>query len=363
MTDLRKPRLAMVGFQGFGNIGDEALLTGIERVLDGVDARVETIFSGPSATTISAFPDARRMVTFRHLPTPGALRRLRRTDLLVLSGGGLFNDHWLTVVPRYAAWVLAARVSGARVAWLGVGIGPLRSAWSRWLTRRAADLSQLVLVRDAPSARLLGHFATVIPDPSLFNDRPSAIATASEIGLIVRAPAPHDKELNQPLVAALAEAAHHSYQRGLTPVVLTMAGVADDRFAARVLAEIERRSGVRGIRHERLGPNVADCLQRLARLRLIITVRLHGMLLGALAGVPSVSIIYDPKVRSQAAALGLDDLVVELDRVSGVALWSKAQRLLTDDRRAAVLQRVELLRARGPEVASLMQVTARAARR
>ncbi len=352
MSRSRRPQLATVGFQGFGNLGDEALLAGIERLLDGTDAQVSTVFSGPCPETIDVFPEARRVVTLRHLPTLTALRRLRNIDLLILAGGGLFNDHWRTVVPRYAAWVLAARLTGARVAWVGVGVGPLQSAWSRWLTRLAAHASQVVLVRDRKSAALLGsETVAVVPDPSLFNDRPPARETGTELGLIVRPPTRRHASRSMALVRALAEVGVSARARGLDPVVLTMAGAADRPFATSVAREMARR-GLPGVRCEALGPSVAGALERLTRLRAIVTVRLHGMLLGALAGVPSVPIAYDDKVRALASELELGDLTVDIGDVSGPALVRALDRLLDGDRRDALRERIETLRGRSAQIAS-----------
>src|SRR5690606_4645669 len=124
-------RAVAVGYQGFGNLGDEAILAGIEELLGGTGIVVSHVVSGPGP--VSAFPAARRVPTRRMRPTLQALRALRRAQLLLISGGGLLNDHWATVVPTYLAWVVLGRLLGLRVAWLGVGVGPLRRRWSRLL--------------------------------------------------------------------------------------------------------------------------------------------------------------------------------------------------------------------------------------
>lgn len=350
-------RIATVGFQGFDNVGDEAVLTGIEAALAGSAARVTTVFSGPRVDGVAAFPTARRVVTYRHLPNVSALRILRRTDLLVVAGGGIFNDHWAPVIPRYAAWVFAARLAGARVAWVGVGVGPIRRSWLRWLTRLAARASSSLLVRDSASAELLGSApARVIPDPSLFNPPPDADQAGDELGLVVRAPTSGDLGRSGALVDAIASAAVAAHARGLRPVVLTMAGDADRAFADAVLDALGR-AGLTGVACEALGPTPAAVLDRLGRLSGLITVRLHGLLLGALAGVPGVPIAYDDKVRVAADYLGLGDLVVELAGVSEVDLGERLAAAGSAERRRLVADRVTAMRGeRDAVVAAILAV-------
>ena len=341
-------RIATVGFQGFGNLGDEAVLTGIEALLDRPGVKVTTVFSGPRPETIAAFPAARRIVEPRHLPGLRALRALRDVDLLLIAGGGLFNDHWVGVVPRYTAWVLAARIAGARVAWVGVGVGPIRRRSLRWLARLAARASQLVLVRDAESLALLGSAgrSRLMPDPAVFN-RPPARTDGAGLALVVRAPVAADAALTPRLLQALAAAAAGA--EGPT-IVFTMAGEADRAFTEVLRAELEA-AGVMVADAEPLG-RPQQALARLAGVSAVVTVRLHGLLLAALAGVPAVPIAYDAKVRVAAERLGVPDVLVPLDAVSGPLLLEKLRAARTDQRRRTVQQRMGAMRAEADEIAT-----------
>jgi polysaccharide pyruvyl transferase WcaK-like protein len=361
-ADARPPiRVATIGFQGFGNLGDEAVLGGVEALL-GSNARTLTVFSGPHPDSIAAFPDARRLVTWRHLPTLKAMRAMRRVELVVLAGGGLFNDHWLGVIPRYAAWVAAARLAGARVAWIGVGVGPIRRRWLRALARLAARISQLVLVRDDESVAELGAPAgvTVIPDPALFLDAPPAGEAANELVLIVRAPTGADAHGAAQLIEALAESGAAAERAGLRPVLVTMAGPRDEPFAASV-RDASKRCGIDAPAVEALGPTPEAALARLSRCAAVITIRLHGLLLAALADVPAVAIAYDAKVRLAAERLGLADVVVPLIEVSDGRLMDRLETARSGKRRAIVRSRVAELRAQREMVVARLIEAARGA--
>lgn len=354
----RPLRIATVGFQGFGNVGDEAILTGIEALLAGRNVRVTTVFSGPVPVGIFAFPGAERVVCGRHVPTLRALGALRRVDLLLLAGGGIFNDHWIGVIPRYVGWTLAARLAGARVAWIGVGVGPIRRRVLRWLTRVGARAARLVTVRDPASAGMVGGARpSVVPDPSVFNVPPGARGD-SGVGIIVRGPARVSIAAERRLVEAILETLRMLEASGAAPVVMTMAGPADRTFVERLQAAAGA-AGSPAPQIEALGPAPSDALTRLATLSGVITVRLHGLLLAALAGVPAVPIAYDVKVRAAAEQLGLGDLAVALPDVSASLLLDRLAEAASERRRAEVRGRLAIMREHRDAIATAIVAAGR----
>ena len=135
--------------------------------------RVVTVFAG-GRDRVVGFPDAARVRTARHLPTIAAWRALRHADALVISGGGLINDYWPAVIPRYVAWCLVGRLAGCRVIWIGAGVGPIRRRPWRWLAglafhgqpRRPGPGS--ARPRAGSGAAIGGATVRVIADPAFF---------------------------------------------------------------------------------------------------------------------------------------------------------------------------------------------------
>jgi polysaccharide pyruvyl transferase WcaK-like protein len=356
VTGPRPRRAAIVGFVGFGNLGDELILAGIERLLAPLPIEVTTLFGGPDLAATTAFRGVRRSSPWRHLPTPHAIRELRRADLLLVGGGGLLNDHWPLVIPRYLGWVVAARMVGTRVAWIGVGVGPIRRRAWRWLARLAARLSAPVLVRDEASAELLGgrsNRVSVIPDPALFLEPPKAARPGPIMGLIVREPVHGREPYVVALVELLARIADAGRTSGLTPRLLLMDPAADRAFARRV-ADRLARDGSRPA-SEALGPSVERAWQQLGELQVAVSVRLHGVLLAAMAGVPCVPIAYDGKVTTAAERLGLGDVVISPGSVAGDAVARSLATVQQPDRVRQVAERVASLRDQVDDVRRLLR--------
>lgn len=344
-----------VGYQGFGNLGDEAILTGIEQLLADGSLEVLTVAGGPGP--IPAFAGARRVGMHRLLPSLDALRALRRRRALVIAGGGLLHDHWATVIPSYLAWSLLARIAGARIGWLAVGIGPLRHRWSRVLTGWTLRLATVVTVRDAGSAELARQVAPgvpvrIVPDPAIFNVPPAPAQERRGIGLVVRGPAPADRGRTDELAGVLGRSAAELARRGSHVTVLTFAG-SSDRAMAEAVALAAAREGAAPLDVEELPPDPAGCLGRLAELEAILSVRLHGVILGALAGSPVVGIAYDPKVAAWCERLRTP--VIALKEEDASALTRALADAARPETRNEVAARLEELRGQRDEVRGLLE--------
>lgn len=347
-------RAAALGYQGFGNVGDEAILGGIEALLASGPIRVETVVGGDRAP-IPAFPYARRITSRRLLPTPAAIRGLRRARLLIVSGGGLIHDHWPIVIPRYLAWSLLARSLGVRIAWVGVGVGPIEHAWARRAAAATVRLAGLVTVRDEDSAAWVRRVAPrvearVVPDPAFFLARPPTDGGGGT-AVIVRQPVPADAHMAPRVADGLAGLVRSRLAAGRRVTILTMEHDLDDTYAARI-ARASAEGPVPEIRRVPIEPEAALAL--LAAFDEAISVRLHGLILCALAATPCLPIAYDPKVVSTAGRLGLADVAVPMSRVDPGLLDERLRRVATHATQASVEAGVTRLRAEAPTVAGLI---------
>lgn len=340
-----------VGYQGFGNLGDEAILAGMEVLLAQTPVRVVCVLGGNRAP-IPAFPLAQRIVGRRLLPGPRSIRAIARSRVVLVSGGGLLNDHYAPVVPRYLAWACLGRLMGKRVVWVGVGVGPLRHRVFRWLAGLALRVSNTVLVRDESSAALAlaigGRVDGVMPDPALFLDPPAATLPGDRLAVVVRAPTRERSSLADQLSEALAGLIAAD-RRPAT--VYTFAGERDGAFASAIVDTAAKLGAVR-TSFEALSADPYAGLCRLAGASAVVSVRLHGMLLAAIAGRPFVAVGYDDKVFSVAAELDATSCVVPLAEVTADRLAATLAVAESDVERQRVAARVSVLRARGAEIAA-----------
>lgn len=347
-----------IGHQGFANVGDEAILSGIERVLAGSRLSVDTVIAGNRAP-VMAFADARRVTSRRLFPTLAAARALSRADVLLLAGGGLLHDHWPMVLPRYLAWTVLARVLGARVAWVGIGVGPLRSKCARMLVGLAARLATVRTVRDEGSLAVLRRApgspnATIIPDPAFFLDRPDRSGPRSGLAVIVRRPTPTDSHLGARLNDAIVDIVRPRVARDERVVLLAM---QDDDDLVEELSLATKNAAGRRARARALPLDAARTAEDLAGFEVVVSMRLHGLILAALAGTPCVPVSYDAKVSAVARQLGLEEATVSLAGVTPARLESAIAAVAEGPARRRVEGAVTGLRREREAVAALLERT------
>lgn len=309
--------VALHGYYGFGNVGDEALLRAIVR-----DLRAQI----PGARIVALSADPRWTARVHGLPAvrrfdPVAVTRLlRQAELFVLGGGTLLQDATsLRSLAYYAATALLARRLGCRVMLYANGLGPIATRLGRRLARAALLSADRITLRDGESLRL---YAELVPEAAGGRGRsanrpraPEPIVTADPVfGLADEGPPP-DRAGDPyavfafrpwpPLSGRLSEIAAAARalaeERGAVPVFLAMHPRQD-------LALAERLAHEAGSPAHALALDPADVdghLRLLAGARVLVTMRLHALLLAAAQGRPAVALPYDPKVSAAARELGL----------------------------------------------------------
>src|SRR5664279_48603 len=142
--------ILLVGYYGFGNVGDEAILaTIVAQFRDRLPDLPITVASGNPEETISTHGVG--AVAWNDIAA--IHRAVQATDLVVIGGGGLFHDYWgvdpdsfLTGshwgVAYYAGPAMLATLYRKPVMLYAVGVGPLYSGHGIKFTRMIAQAAQ-----------------------------------------------------------------------------------------------------------------------------------------------------------------------------------------------------------------------------
>ncbi len=305
-------RVVVSGYYGFGNAGDELILSALCHALRGHEL---TVLSADPART-------RREHAVDAVPrkAPGAiLRSLARADLLVSGGGGLLQDATgpLTV-PYYLGVAAAALAMRKPVMVYAQGVGPLRSAWSRRLLAVLRGAA-VVTVRDAESADLLRRAGVrgvhVTADAALALPRPAAAAgvpaelaalgvRAGEAVLAVAPRSVGDPGVIRRIAAAVDLAAGRLGAR----VALVAMQVPEDARACAQVRQALRAPAL--VLAKPLPPGRYPAV--FAGFRGVLGMRLHALILAALSRVPAVGLSYDPKVDAFLRSLDRPDVSLGL---------------------------------------------------
>lgn len=315
-------RIALSGYYGFDNAGDEALLSAITTSIRELAPRAEfVVFSGnPGSTSRNhGIPAVYYKNPFK------LLRSLIRSDLLISGGGSIFQD--ITSgrsLPYYIGVVALAKLMGRPVMFYAQGIGPIKRRISRLLMRLVANRVDLISLRDQESARLLAEIGVKRPpvmitaDPVLAlkpetHDHESVAACLSGWGIdgkklvcvsVRQWPALQGYQQN------LARVLDRLAKSGYTVLFIPMAwpeDIAESRLVMGLMAEksslVDRKM------------NSRELLALISRSELLLGMRLHALIFAASQGVLFAGISYDPKVEAFLHSYGLEPLPLESDRM------------------------------------------------
>jgi polysaccharide pyruvyl transferase CsaB len=315
------PRVLLCGYYGEHNLGDDALLEVLLRQLPkGWTPRITAFDQQQIRQRFQA--EWPTLETVDRRSPRAVLQALAGCQGLVLGGGSLLQDATsFRSLLYYAALILAARSRGLPVLLWGQGLGPLRRRRSRALARLLLGLVNGISWRDAASAHLAagwGIRAAQGSDPVWGLEPLEWHGRGGPIVLCWRPVDQLDDAGWRQLLTALEQLA----ERTGRPVHWLPFHQHQDRD---LLVELQRRGLVgealrrRSVQVEAATPEQA--MQHFQGASLVLAMRLHGLILAALAGSPCAALSYDPKVAAAADALGCPCLELgELQRAEPVAV-------------------------------------------
>ena len=341
-------RVVISGYYGFGNAGDEAVLSAILTAL-------RERLPGARITVLSADPTATRRTHNVHAVPRAGLRLLGTiagADLFISGGGSLIQDVTSARSALYYLGVLAvAGILARRTMVYAQGIGPLRRGWIKRLTRAILDRADVLTVRDDDSLRLLREMGVrrpvhVVADPAFALDPAPDVHVREllgprgtpRIGVAMRPWG--DNAYAEILIDALREARDRT---GAQIVVfafhpsrdMALSRAAADALGARIVADLHPR----------------EMLAAVATLDLLVGVRLHALIAAIGAGVPALGISYDPKVDGLFRRIGIGHLL-PMEGLQSAQLqqaifstWQNREGIRAQLRPLAATLRAEALRA------------------
>ena len=295
----------LAGAFGQRNPGDEALLA----------AFVQELRDWPLVATTA---DPVRTESEHGIATvpahdPRAVARaVGRAQGVVFAGGTTFKllhpgsgRRPLELLRNGLGVAAAARAAGAPLALMGVGAAPLPTRRSRALARAIVNRADLLVLRDAESARLLAEAGAPAPfrvgaDASWTRieppEAPSARGDAVIVALSHLAGGPG---LAARLALVLAPLQRAGLRLRLQPWQVGD-GTCDDLALARAVA-----AGLPAPAEIVPPPaTLSDACDLFAGSRLVVALRFHALVAAAAAGVPAIAYAHEAKLAGLGKRLG-----------------------------------------------------------
>lgn len=309
-----RPRynVVMSGYYGFRNAGDDAILESIrDAVRDSTDEVALTVLSNDPEETKQSY-GLKAVPRFR---MSAVMEALKQSDMLLFGGGSLLQDATSTrSLLYYLSVIRMARHLHKPVMLYANGIGPVKQSENRRRVKRILNQVDLVTLRDHGSAKELRDMGVTRPKVKVTADPVFYLAPASEDRaheLLANAGLQKD----EPFVAVsvrgwpetgnfvreLAKTCDYLYKaHGLRTLFLMMQPDKDREITQQVRAAMEEKSY---LVDEPCTPR--ENMAVLGQARMCLAMRLHVLIFAARMSVPSLGLVYDPKVTSYLNELDL----------------------------------------------------------
>lgn len=387
-----RPRIALFGHFGVGNLGNEGSLDAMVRLVRQrfPHAEITVVCSNPAA--VSARTGLAALAWTRPEIRNGALRTLNRLllklpykaigpirvarilrefDLVVVPGTGLLDDFAERPqgVPYVVLkWALIARLVGCRFAMACIGAGPIRHPLSRLFMMTAARAATYLSFRDeasrdfvarhvgrARSARVFPDIAFALPVPRLPDPPPGGPRVIAVGVMHYRGWGNGDGAIYARYIARLARVVETLVGRGFR-IRLVIGEAGDARAIADLRATLAERLGSTALAmiDEAPARDLDDVMRQMAGADAAVVTRFHNVVCALLVGTPVVTLSYGAKNDLLLNEMGLGHCASHVERFEPDWVIERLDEVLAD--RCAIVTRMA---ARVGAYRALLQMQAR----
>jgi polysaccharide pyruvyl transferase WcaK-like protein len=231
-------------------------------------------------------------------------------------------------------WCLAARLCGARTAFVSVGAGPIHHPLSRWLMKSAVALAQYRSYRDTVSKAFMDGIGFNVQDDAIYPDiafklptppspvREAAAAGSLTVGVGVMT------YLGWQRGSPLGPAIYATYLEKITTFVLwlldqghrvriLMGDAADQDALADVLSKVATARPHLAPERVVADPmrSLHDLMRQMAETDVIVATRYHNIVCALKLGKPLVSLGYAEKNDVLMTEMGLGSFCQHVERL------------------------------------------------
>lgn len=286
--------ILICGYYGYGNMGDESLLSVItdECKRQHPALKICALSANPEQTKSDHGIDA----VARFDPERIA-QVMERSKMLLFGGGNLLQDKTSTHSLLYYTHILRmAKKRGMRILIYANGIGPLFREKNRERTATALRLADAISLRDPHSFEFVKSICPASPvrltfDPAVLTEQKEFPVPCEHYFVVVpKKSSPASTDTLVRLIRTLAQAT------GMSPFLISMYDKQDMAF----VKTIASRTDASVCRPQ----NAGECIGLLAKAKLVISSRLHGLVYATAAACPMMGYSDDEKLFSYLDHIG-----------------------------------------------------------
>ncbi len=290
-------KIALVGYFGYNNLGDEAILQStIQQIRMGFPSAEMIVLSAtPEAVTTLYGVQAHQRQQWASI-----IAAIEFSDILLFPGGSLFQDNTsFGSLLYYLAHIILAMWYSKRIILYSQGFSQFRFPWSKWLFKSIIFFADRISVRDQASFDYLKKIRL---------RKPITIVRDSALNLI---PLKTNSQYSHCIGLNLRSLTYQGFVLPIYEITAALTTLLKDynvRCLFLAFSPEDREIGIQlqklvGADSLAIAPNVdrpSDMLSVIDQLDGVIGMRLHCLIFATTCEVPFIGITYDPKVRGFA---------------------------------------------------------------
>ena len=297
------------GYYGFRNIGDDALLMSIIKDLKAFKPDIKLLIL--SKIPVGTSRDF-QVASINRINMLRIYQAMRNSKAFIYGGGNLLQDNTSTrSLLFYLSTVWLAKKLKLKVMFYANGIGPLKKSLNRMLTKKIMNKVDVITLREELSSFELKHMD--ISKPRILVTADAALTVTEGcpwpdtnileqlgiqkekplLGISLRKYPGHEKFEHEKYETVLARVADHMVSAyGAIPVFIPMQHPDDIPILENVAAKMQHSCY---IVREKL--DVFQTYDLISLMHMVLGMRLHALVFSAVAAVPMVGLVYDPKIQ------------------------------------------------------------------
>lgn len=302
----KNDEMLILGYYGFKNSGDDALL-------EAIIADIKRYKESPNITVLSANP--KETMKKYHVNAINRFnvwklnKHMNRAGMLIMGGGTLIQDATSTKSLLYYLGIIKlALAKNLRVMLYSNGVGPLKNKRNIKRAQKVLNDVDIITLRDPASAEILDSIGIDKPKKHVSADPVFAIEGFSKergteilktlgidtdkkiVGVSVR----KTRDTSPAFEVSVAKVCDYiSEKYGAYIVFVPMQPSKDEQISKNIRNRMKQNAFVIT---ERL--DARDMISLISASYAFIGMRLHSLIYAAIAGVPLMGIAYDPKIKS-----------------------------------------------------------------
>jgi polysaccharide pyruvyl transferase CsaB len=339
--------VAISGYYGYKNSGDDAILMAIVNNLHAVDEDLRIIVLSATPIDTSLLLDVDSIQRFAMFKVAKAVRA---SKLLIYGGGNLLQDDTSTRSLMYYLSILwMAHFERTLTMLFASGIGPISSRFNKYLSKKVVNQVDFITLREnfsyhelemlgvtKPRIEVTADPVMTIPTNQLSS--PNSILIIENIPLEGRyaAISLRDWSISGQFETIIAQSADYLYEKyGLSTIFINMQHPDDVKVSERVCGKMKHIGYVVNGKHP-----VAGMLGLVGRCEILIGMRLHSLIYAASLSVPMIALPYEPKVDAFLALMEMQEFSVGgLNRLTSDAMCDLIDTIMNN--RDTLIPRIE----------------------